>query len=228
MNRLRKTLVETPRPSARAGRRERNKAEKLERIRQAARKLFGQRGFARTSIHEVAAAADVAVGTIFLYARNKEDLLVLCFRDEVGAAIDEGFRTLRRGALLEQVLHVFRVMIAHNAANLELARIFTREIPFAEGARSGVREVMEGFHRRMEALIVAAQDAGEIRVDVPPAKLGHNLWALYFHFLLRWLGSGRPDPAALLPTLREMLELQLVGLRAEKPTRGRAARETRS
>lgn len=228
MNRVRKARIETPRPPARAGRRERNKAEKLERIQEAARKLFGRKGFARTSIHEIAAAADVAVGTIFLYARNKEDLLVLCFRDEVGAAIDEAFRTVRRGPVLDQVLHVFGVMIEHNVANLELARVFTREIPFAEGARHGVREVMEGFHRRMEALIARAREAGEIRADVSPAKLGHNLWALYFHFLLRWLGSGRPDPAALLPNLREMLELQLVGLRPAKPAGGRPSRETRS
>jgi hypothetical protein len=94
--------------------------------------------------------------------------------------------------------------------------------------RNGVKEVMEGFHRRMEALIASAQEAGEIRADISPAKLGHNLWALYFHFLLRWLGSGRSDPAALLPNLREMLELQLVGLRPAKPAGGRPSRETRS
>ena len=197
-----------------ATRRERNKAEKLDRIQRAARDLFGRKGFERTSIGEIARAADVAVGTIFLYAKSKEDLLVTCFRDEVGEAMREGFRTVRGATLLEQVLHVFGVMIAHNAENVDLARVFTREIPFAEAAtRRGVREVMAEFHDDMGRLIERAQLAREVRADVSPAALSHNLFALYFNFLLRWLGGERRAPDTLEPGLRAMIELQLRGVR---------------
>jgi TetR/AcrR family transcriptional regulator, cholesterol catabolism regulator len=216
MSQLKTAALDARPPS----RRERHKAAKLERIHAAARRIFERKGFDRASIKEIADAADVAVGTIFLYAKSKEDLLVMCFRDEVGNAMSEGFRTVPRSALLDQVMHVFGVMIAHNLKNLDLARVFTREIPFAVGARHGVKEVMDLFHRRMEALIERAQEAGEIRADVSPAKLSLNLWALYFNFLLRWLGSGRRSPDELLPGLREMLELQLQGVRgAKKPHR---------
>jgi AcrR family transcriptional regulator len=213
--------VETPRTAERLGRRDRHKAAKLARIQAAARRLFGRKGFVRTSIAEIAHAADVGVGTIFLYASSKEHLLVLCFRDEVGRAMDEGFRTVPRLPLLDQVLHVFGVMIDHNLTNLELARVFTREIPFAQGARHGVREVMDGFYRNMEALIARSQRTGEIRADVPARGLAHNLFALYFNFLLRWLGSGRHSPESLEPGLREILELQLVGVRTLGKTRRR-------
>ena len=207
MSRLRNVAVRQP-----IGRRERHKAAKLERIQDAARKLFGRKGFERTSIREIADAADVGVGTVFLYAKNKEDLLVMCFRDEVGEAMSEGFRTAPRAPLTDQVLHVFDVMIAHNVENLDLARVFTREIPFAVGARHGVKEVMDAFHRRMEELIARAQERGEIARDVRPTMLSHTLWAVYFNFLLRWLGSGRQSPETLHPTLREMLEVPLRGL----------------
>lgn len=204
------------------GRRERQKAAKLQRIESAARKLFGRKGFERTSISEIAHAADVAVGTIFLYAKNKEQLLVMCFREEVGRAMGEGFRTVpRRAALLDQVLHVFGVMIEHNRLNRELARVFTREIPFAGDARHGVKEVMAGFYRDMSALVARAQEAGEIRKDLSPRKIAHNLFALYFNFLLRWLGGDRRSPEALEPGLREMLELQVLGLRSEATKRRR-------
>ncbi len=204
-----------------AGRRERHEAAKLERIQAAARGLFGRKGFERTSVSEIAAAADVAVGTIFLYAKSKEDLLVMCFRDEVGEAMTEGFRSVPRGLVLDQVMHVFEVMIAHNVENLDLARVFTREIPFAVGARHGVKEVMDAFHRRMEELIAGAQERGEITHDVSPAMLSHTLWAVYFNFLLRWFGSGRRSPETLKPTLREMLEVPLVGLRLRTGKRRR-------
>jgi len=106
-------------------------------------------------------------------------------------------------------MRVFGVMIAHNARNFELARVFTREIPFAEGARHGVKE-SDG--------VLPSPDGGADRRSSGRRRgpfgrgageaLGHNLWALYFHFLVRWLGSGRRSPDSIRPSLREMLEVQ--------------------
>ena len=64
-------------PSATQGRRERAKAEKRARILAAARALFEERGFERTSMSEVARAADVAEGTVFQYAATKVELLMM-------------------------------------------------------------------------------------------------------------------------------------------------------
>ncbi|MFI8778625.1 helix-turn-helix domain-containing protein [Brachybacterium paraconglomeratum] len=64
-------------PSAALGRRERAKAEKRARILAAARALFEERGFERTSMSEVARAADVAEGTVFQYAATKVELLMM-------------------------------------------------------------------------------------------------------------------------------------------------------
>ena len=66
-----------PAPSATLGRRERAKAEKRARILAAARALFEERGFERTSMSEVARAADVAEGTVFQYAATKVELLMM-------------------------------------------------------------------------------------------------------------------------------------------------------
>ena len=64
-------------PSATLGRRERAKAEKRARILAAGRALFEERGFERTSMSEVARAADVAEGTVFRYAATKVELLMM-------------------------------------------------------------------------------------------------------------------------------------------------------
>ena len=64
-------------PSATLGRRERAKAEKRARILAAAHALFEERGFERTSMSEVARAADVAEGTVFQYAATKVELLMM-------------------------------------------------------------------------------------------------------------------------------------------------------
>src|SRR5208337_5681438 len=91
---------------------ERSKRDKLERIKRAARKLFARKGFEATTTREIAAAADIGAGTLFLYAGTKEDLLVLIFREEIGRIVNRAFATMPTRPILDQALHLFGAMIA--------------------------------------------------------------------------------------------------------------------
>src|ERR1700687_4948856 len=63
------------------GLRMRNKLDKLRRIKEAARNLFLSKGFDDATMREIAVRAGVGLGTIFLYAKNKRDLLFLTVND---------------------------------------------------------------------------------------------------------------------------------------------------
>jgi TetR/AcrR family fatty acid metabolism transcriptional regulator len=54
---------------------------KRERIIAAAARFFGERGYHSTTTAEVAEAAGVAAGTIYIYFSSKEDLLVAVFEE---------------------------------------------------------------------------------------------------------------------------------------------------
>ena len=58
--------------------------EKRKRILDAAIRTFGRRGFHEARIAEIAAAAGVAEGTVYLYFKNKEDLLGVVFDESIG------------------------------------------------------------------------------------------------------------------------------------------------
>ncbi len=188
---------------------ERNKRDKRERIMRAARYLFRKQGFERTTISEIAERADVGKGTLFLYARSKEELLVMFFREDVGRSIDRAFNTAPDAPLPAQALHVFEVMLEQNRRNLDLARTFAKEVPFVGGDRHAIEQVMGGFYARMAVLIERARARGEVRRGIAPRALARNLFALYFFVLLGWLGGSLESPE---PALREMLELQLRAL----------------
>ena len=78
-----------------AQRRRRERDQRYHTILAAAERLFCYQGYAKTKIQEVATEAEVAVGTVYLYFRNKEDLLIRLLDKisfEFRAFLGEGFR----------------------------------------------------------------------------------------------------------------------------------------
>lgn len=66
-----------------ASKREAAKQEKRERIIEAAVRVFAQKGFYTANVKDVARAAGVADGTIYLYFKNKDDLLISLFEHKM-------------------------------------------------------------------------------------------------------------------------------------------------
>jgi AcrR family transcriptional regulator len=78
-----------------AQRRRRERDQRYHTILTAAERLFCDQGYAKTKIQEIATAAEVAVGTVYLYFRSKEDLLIRLLDKisfEFRAFLGEGFR----------------------------------------------------------------------------------------------------------------------------------------
>jgi AcrR family transcriptional regulator len=191
------------------------KEDKRARLRDAAWELFTTRGYEATTTKEIAARAGVASGTLFLYARDKADLLFLVFHERLSAAVDEGMRTLPMDApLLDQLLHLFsRFFRVYEQAPL-VARAFVKELPGAEGPNAQeVNQLTFALMTHIAGLVTRAQSKGEIASDVPPILLAQNTFALYFMALLAWLANMTTLEGALDPMLRSALALQLRGLR---------------
>ncbi|MGD9331867.1 MAG: TetR/AcrR family transcriptional regulator [Desulfobacterales bacterium] len=82
-------------------RRQRERAQRLETILAAAGTLFAREGYHRTGMERIADEAEVSVGTVYFYFKNKEDLLVKLLdetgyelRDLLGAAFNNADGTL--------------------------------------------------------------------------------------------------------------------------------------
>ena len=68
----------------REGGKRRRAGDKRERILKAAVKVFARSGFHATRVSDIAKAAGVADGTIYLYFESKDELLLSLFEDRVG------------------------------------------------------------------------------------------------------------------------------------------------
>jgi AcrR family transcriptional regulator len=210
----------------RPDRRELAKADKLARIVAAATKLFDERGFEATTTAAITEAAGIGAGTLFLYVKSKDDLLVLVFREELSRIWDDAFAAVRnRGTLADQLSKLFGHVIAVHEQDPALTRAFLKELMFvSETERRGVTEFMDRWLDRLAALLAAAQERGALSPEVSPRVLANNLWSLYFHALQCRYG-GYLSAAALPRRVKEAIELQLRGITPikPKPTRAKAS-----
>jgi len=211
------------------GRRERNKQEKLDRILAAAKDLFAAKGFNETTTQEIADRADIGTGTLFLYAKTKEDLLIMVFKDEMIETSQTAFRKVSSDApLIDQLMQVFGAMVAYHNRDLPLARALIREITILSGPerREDVRLLMRIIYDGIGDIVASVRTREKIRSDIDLTLAGETFFGIYYLGLIAWL-NGHMTKQAFLKRLRTKLALSIDGLRLHgvetaKPAKRRA------
>jgi len=193
-------------------RRERKKDETRERIAAAAMRLFLQRGFERTTIDQIAEAADVAKGTFFNYFPRKEALLAaladqrLSEMERFAESLLQSRRPVRR-KLLDLVARAGAIHIQHrDLSRLLLAEMLAKPM----GPMHQVHVRAQAIMRR---LVDQGQAAGELRGDVDPDRAASVLRGVAFGTVLFWLCCA-PGAFVLEDEIRKRLSLVLDGLAA--------------
>ncbi|THD78564.1 MAG: TetR/AcrR family transcriptional regulator [Phenylobacterium sp.] len=200
--------------AASIGRREQNKLEKRGRIVAAARALFTYKGFEETTSQEIADAAGVAVGTIFTYARTKDDLLILVFHDEMLAVVERAYASARKSDGIQvQVVAFFDTMVAYHEQDLPLAHALMRQLGFVSSAdqRALIGELMTSVLGKLAQLVDGAKADGQVGAAVPLMTAARSLFAIYYFHLGSML-SGYIDRTQFDRALRSGIGLLLTGL----------------
>ncbi len=200
--------------AAALGQREQNKLEKRGRIIAAARALFTHKGFEATTSQEIADAAGVASGTVFTYAKTKDDLLILVFHDEMMEVAERAYVAARAtNGLLDQAVAFFETMVAYHERDLPLAHALMRQLGYVGSTdqRSLVSELMTSVLGRLALLVQAAKTDGKVDATSALIPSARSLFAIYY-FNLGGLLSGYLDRAQFDRALRTDLGLLLRGL----------------
>ena len=203
-------------PSTRqaGGRRALNKADKLRRIRSAAKALFGEQGFDVTTTRDIADRAGVALATLFLYASDKRDLLFLACNEDLDRLTTTAFDDVKDGPLLNQLLKAFRHFLIFYNQNPQLSRDLLRELTFyTTGQHSRRFQSIRGRTvRRIGQLIDRARRAGEITTTERSDVIAEVVFFVFAAQVRKWLGGASPKPEAGLARLRDLLTVVLNGL----------------
>jgi AcrR family transcriptional regulator len=195
-------------------RRERARLAKRRRITLAAAELFHEHGFDATTTEQIAERADVAKGTIFLYAKTKARLLLLVYEAEIEDAVAAALGDLRPNApIVETLVALFGRFFQMYERDIGLARRFAQELMLAAPDDAGqVISTTAAFLARLAALIRGWQSAGRVAADVDAALAARTTFALYSSTLLGWLSGQIPSAAARDELLARSFALHWRGL----------------
>jgi AcrR family transcriptional regulator len=196
-----------------SGRREANKRDKQRRIIEAARKLFLEKGFERTTTSEIAITANVAAGTVFTYAATKEELLIQVFHSEMSQSIRTALpKALERSGLTERTIGFLEAFIVYFERDLPLGRALMRELGFVrtQAQREKVEDMFDLTQIGLIEILRRAQIEGEISPDVSLPAAASNIFAIFYLYLGPYL-SGMLDRGQYDRQLRSGLEALAAG-----------------
>lgn len=105
-------------------------SDKRQRILEGALRAFAEKGFYNTKVSEIANEADVADGTIYLYFKNKDDLLISLFEDRMEWIIERLQKELAgvEGGVVEKVRRFVELHFQLAIENPDLAEFITVEL----------------------------------------------------------------------------------------------------
>lgn len=194
-----------------------HKEDKKKRIFGAAAELFTAEGFERTTIRAIAKEAGVAVGTVFLYARDKQELLAVVFCAEVTEVQTRAKPLLdEEGPLEECLLSFLGEYYKYYGQREELSRVFLKELMFSSRRIPALREMTVSFVSSIGGALAAAQERGDLRKDIDPRRAAGLIFSSYWACLSAWLGGAFPSAEAALDELRAAVRLVFEGI-ANKP-----------
>lgn len=163
-------------------------SEKRERILQGALRAFAKKGFYNTKVSEIASEAGVADGTIYLYFKNKDDLLISLFEDRMEFLIDRLQTEL--DAVGDDVLDQLRCVVDMHfqlaIQERELAEFITVELrQSAKFVKEYENPKFHDYLHILETLIERGQSEAVIRDDIDRRLVARTLFGALDEVLLQ-------------------------------------------
>jgi AcrR family transcriptional regulator len=165
-----------------AGLRAKHKADRHQRIVEAAARLFRTQGYDTVKMEAIAAAAEVSIGTIYNYYKNKGDLLVAIVSMEVHEVLAAGERVIAdpprsaEKAVAKLIANYIEHALVYLSKEMwRQAMAITTQQP---DSPSGIayNELDEALARQTAKLIKKLQTLGLVQVGVDAQAIGEMIF----------------------------------------------------
>ena len=191
-------------------------ADKREAILRAATRTFARNGYFNSKVADIASAAGVADGTVYLYFKSKEEILHSIFDRGVDNAITEARQQLEAiSDPREKLRRIAHLHLERLGADRDLAVVFQVELRAStkfmeEFSAAGFAEYLGLIRSTFEE----GQRAGVFRTELNAKVVSKILFGALDEMATNWILSRRRYKLA--PMADQVLDIFLNGVSAER------------
>ncbi|HDZ24319.1 MAG TPA: TetR/AcrR family transcriptional regulator [Desulfobacteraceae bacterium] len=197
-------------------RREREKLRQRQEMLAAALELFSEKGYHNVSMHEIAEKAEFAIGTLYKFFKNKEEL----YKNLVLEQSDRFHETLTKAIKepddeIEKLRNYIRAKGEIFRDNVSMIRLYFAETRGASfnimaGLDSEIREQYGGFLQNLATVFETGIKRKRFKKITDPYHLAVALDSITNAFLFLWLEAPESHPYPENPD--HILDIMLKGL----------------
>ena len=186
--------------------------DKREAILRAAIKVFAGKGYFNSKVADIASEAGIADGTVYLYFKNKDDILRSIFDRTMTEFIAEGRLELAEISSPKAKLHrIAELHLEKLGADRNLAVVFQVELRgstkfMEEFSAAGFAEYLDMIRKT----IAQGQATGVFRTDLKPILCAKILYGALDEMVTDWILSKKTYP--LTPMAGEVLKIFFEGV----------------
>ncbi len=205
--------LSTRRPRRKPAGRAPRTGDKRERILDAAVRVFAKKGFYATRVSEVAHAAGVADGTIYLYFKSKDELLVSLFEDRVERLLAFMHTELPPVASAsEKLRRIIELQLGLLEGERDLAEVITVILrQSTKLMKEYAAPKFSAYLDEIAGVVEAGQASGELRGDVSPHLAARAIFGMLDGIAMTW-ALGKADRGGLVRASGQLAEMVLRGL----------------
>jgi AcrR family transcriptional regulator len=196
------------------------------RIYEAAMELFREKGFEQTTMRDIAAKAEVALGNAYYYFSSKEAIVLAFYQEMQEGSHEEILQAISsEKKLKDRLRRVMEKRFELLAPNRKFCDALFRHAPDSQDPLSPFSNETEPIRQRAIEHLRIALEGGEVQVpaDLKP-QLPYLLWLYQMGLILFWLYDRSEKQQRTQKLMEKSLGLlvtllRLSGLPLMKPVR---------
>ncbi|MFC4737496.1 TetR/AcrR family transcriptional regulator [Bacillus daqingensis] len=162
---------------------------KYDKIIDAAVKVIAQNGYHHSQVSKIAKEAGVADGTIYLYFKNKEDILISLFEEKMGHFVDyikhklEGVTSDEEKLAILINMHLAQLEKDHNLALVTQLELRQSNISI----RFKVNEVLKGYLGLIDSIIEQGKENGSFDEAIDTRMMRQVIFGSIDEVVTNWV-----------------------------------------
>jgi TetR/AcrR family fatty acid metabolism transcriptional regulator len=181
---------------------------KYKQIIDAAVVVIAENGYHQAQVSKIAKQAGVADGTIYLYFKNKEDILISLFEEKMGEFTDK-IRSKTAGieSAVSKLLTLVETHLTWLSEDHHLAIVTQLELRQSnKELRFKINEVLKGYLQVIDEILKVGVETGEFRNDLDIRVTRQMIFGTIDELVTNWvMNDHKYDLVALSATVHQLL-----------------------